>query len=203
MAWRPGPDGTLWTWGYGYSGVLGDGTTEMRTSPAVVTNLTGVVKVAAGYWNTYAIRNNGTLWSAGSNDYGQLGNGTFTSTATFIPITAFTTIAEVSGGREHVLALDSSGTVWAWGNSSNGQLGNGSTDPSAVPVTVLTGAVAISAGQYHSLALRADGIVGRLTITQQLLTTAQAPGQTLVICSAPRHSPSAEALSLLARTVRE
>jgi transcriptional regulator with XRE-family HTH domain len=46
-------------------------------------------------------------------------------------------------------------------------------------------------------------VVGRLTITQQLLTTAQAPGQTLVICSAPKHSPSAEALSLLARTVRE
>jgi transcriptional regulator with XRE-family HTH domain len=46
-------------------------------------------------------------------------------------------------------------------------------------------------------------VVGRLTITQQLLTTAQAPGQTLVICSAPKDSPSAEALSLLARTVRE
>jgi transcriptional regulator with XRE-family HTH domain len=46
-------------------------------------------------------------------------------------------------------------------------------------------------------------LVGRLTITQQLLTTTQAPGQTLVICSAPRHSPSAEALSLLARTIRD
>jgi transcriptional regulator with XRE-family HTH domain len=46
-------------------------------------------------------------------------------------------------------------------------------------------------------------VVGRLTITQQLLTTAQAPGQTLVICSAPKHSPSAEALSLLTRTIRE
>jgi MmyB-like transcription regulator ligand binding domain len=46
-------------------------------------------------------------------------------------------------------------------------------------------------------------VVGRLTVTQQPLTMAQAPGQTLVICSAPRHSPSAEALSLLARTTRE
>jgi transcriptional regulator with XRE-family HTH domain len=45
-------------------------------------------------------------------------------------------------------------------------------------------------------------LVGRLTITQQLLTTAQAPGQTLVICSAPKQSPSSEALSLLARTVQ-
>jgi len=46
-------------------------------------------------------------------------------------------------------------------------------------------------------------LVGRLTVTHQLLTTTQAPGQTLVICSAPKHSPSAEALSLLARTIRD
>jgi MmyB-like transcription regulator ligand binding domain len=46
-------------------------------------------------------------------------------------------------------------------------------------------------------------IIGHLTITQQLLTTAQAPGQTLVICSAPKNTPSAQALSLLARTLRE
>jgi transcriptional regulator with XRE-family HTH domain len=46
-------------------------------------------------------------------------------------------------------------------------------------------------------------VVGRLTVTQQPLTMAQAPGQTLVICSAPRHSPSAQALSLLACTLPE
>ena len=44
-------------------------------------------------------------------------------------------------------------------------------------------------------------VVGRLTVTQQLLTAPQAPGQTLVICSAPKHSPSAAALQLLARTI--
>lgn len=45
-------------------------------------------------------------------------------------------------------------------------------------------------------------VFGRLTVTQQLLRTAQAPGQTLVICSALRNSPFAEALALLARTTR-
>ena len=44
-------------------------------------------------------------------------------------------------------------------------------------------------------------VVGCLTVTQQLLTTTHAPGQTLVICRAPRHSASAEALQLQARTV--
>ena len=65
--------------------------------------------------------------------------------------------------------------------------------PSSVPRTVFSGIRS---------AYEPASLVGRLTVTQQLLTTAQAPGQTLVICSAPRHSPSAEALSLLARTVQ-
>jgi transcriptional regulator with XRE-family HTH domain len=56
----------------------------------------------------------------------------------------------------------------------------------------------------HSAAYRMQHpLIGRLTVTQQLLPTTQAPGQTLVICSAPRHSPSAEALSLLARMAQE
>lgn len=44
-------------------------------------------------------------------------------------------------------------------------------------------------------------LVGRLTITQQFLTTAQAPGQTLVICTAPAKSASAEALRLLTQSI--
>jgi transcriptional regulator with XRE-family HTH domain len=40
-------------------------------------------------------------------------------------------------------------------------------------------------------------LVGHLTVTQQFLTSPQAPGQTLVVCSAPKHSPSAQALRLL------
>lgn len=44
-------------------------------------------------------------------------------------------------------------------------------------------------------------LVGRLTVTQQLLTAPQAPGQTLVICSAPKDSPSTEALRLLAHAI--
>ncbi len=42
-------------------------------------------------------------------------------------------------------------------------------------------------------------LVGHLTVTQQMLTTPQAPDQTLVICSAPKHSSSTEALRLLAQ----
>jgi transcriptional regulator with XRE-family HTH domain len=44
-------------------------------------------------------------------------------------------------------------------------------------------------------------LVGRLDVTQQLLTSAEAPGQTLVVCTAPAGSASFEALQLLARLI--
>jgi len=42
-------------------------------------------------------------------------------------------------------------------------------------------------------------LVGRLDLTQQLLTSAEAPGQTLIICTAPADSTSSEALRLLSQ----
>ncbi|MDQ2661625.1 MAG: helix-turn-helix transcriptional regulator [Actinomycetota bacterium] len=46
-------------------------------------------------------------------------------------------------------------------------------------------------------------LVGSLSVTQQLLTAAQAPGQTVVICTAPAGSSSSEALGLLAHAASE
>lgn len=42
-------------------------------------------------------------------------------------------------------------------------------------------------------------LVGALTVTQQQLTSAHAPGQTLVVCTTPAGSSSSEALRLLAQ----
>jgi transcriptional regulator with XRE-family HTH domain len=40
-------------------------------------------------------------------------------------------------------------------------------------------------------------LVGRIDVTQQLLTSSEASGQTVIICTAPQGSPSAEGLRLL------
>lgn len=42
-------------------------------------------------------------------------------------------------------------------------------------------------------------LVGRFEVTQQLLTSAETPGQTVVVCTAPAGSPSSAALQLLAQ----
>lgn len=70
-------DGTVWAWGLGDVGQLGDGTTTTtRATPAQVSALTGVVALEGGDFHSLAIKSDGTVWAWGSNFYGQLGDGT-------------------------------------------------------------------------------------------------------------------------------
>ena len=60
-------DGTLWTWGSGSHGKLGDGTTISRCSPAQVGTLTNWRSVAAQRTDSFtATKTDGTLWAWGS-----------------------------------------------------------------------------------------------------------------------------------------
>lgn len=68
---------TLWTWGNGTHGQLGNGTTNSSTTPIRITLPKGAkaAKVASGGFASYAIDTSGRLWSWGRNDDGQLGTG--------------------------------------------------------------------------------------------------------------------------------
>ena len=68
-------DGTLWGWGNGGSGRIGDGAAPSidRSSPVQVGADTDWSKVSAGDVHSLAIKTNGTLWSWGDNGNGELG----------------------------------------------------------------------------------------------------------------------------------
>ena len=70
-------DGTVWSWGYNYSGQLGIETINDSFTPVRVTGINSVTAIAAGYCHSLAIKSDGTVWSWGYNYRGQLGNGTF------------------------------------------------------------------------------------------------------------------------------
>ncbi len=161
-------DGTVWAWGNGSWGQLGDGTIEAggKSVPVQALNLTGVVHIAAGGLHSLAVKFDGTVWAWGLNDYGALGDGTATNRKAPVQVSGITGVVQVAAGAAHSLALKSDGTVWAWGLNNYGQLGDGSDpaikDRSVTPVKVsgLTGVVQVaSEGLYHSLALKSDGTV--------------------------------------------
>ena len=75
-------DRTVWAWGSGSYGRIGDGHTTARYTPVQVKAgggegyLTGVIAVAAGEGHSVALKDDGTVWAWGSNDHGQLGDAT-------------------------------------------------------------------------------------------------------------------------------
>lgn len=64
-------DNSLWMWGFGSSGQLGDGSGRSQSSPVKV--LDNVAAVSCGEAHTVAIKTDGSLWTWGFNRDGQLG----------------------------------------------------------------------------------------------------------------------------------
>jgi alpha-tubulin suppressor-like RCC1 family protein len=69
-------DGTLYTWGEGGSGQLGNGGTADSPLPGLVTGIADAISVVAAADHTLAVSSTGIVWAFGENGQGQLGDGT-------------------------------------------------------------------------------------------------------------------------------
>jgi alpha-tubulin suppressor-like RCC1 family protein len=154
-------NGTLWSWGYGGTGVLGDGSTAAKSSPvSVIGGFTDWCQVSAGCLHAIAVRTNGTAWAWGFNQCGQLGNNNYGFSDNTSPVSViggFTNWCQVSGGGKHSLGVRQNGTAWGWGAGSNGQLGTNNATNRSSPVSVVGGFTdwcQVAAGCLHSLAIR-------------------------------------------------
>lgn len=103
-------NGTLWAWGSGGNGKLGDNSITNRSSPvSVVGGFTDWVSASAGYNHSLGVRANGTLWAWGYNFSGQLGDGTAVDKSSPVSVVgSFTNWLSASGGRDHTAGIRSS-----------------------------------------------------------------------------------------------
>ena len=160
-------DGTVWAWGLGSMGQLGNGTAAvLATRPVEVAFPAGVTIAslatdAMPYNAALAIDTKGNVWGWGNNRTGALClGGTNPQQYTRpveLPLHDVTLVAGASG---HDL-FDSNGSIYSCGLFQNGSLGNGKTGLSFNPVAV-TGmqkqdVVALVASSVDSGALLADG----------------------------------------------
>jgi alpha-tubulin suppressor-like RCC1 family protein len=67
-------NGTVWAWGRGDFGQLGNGSISEERVPVRVKGLTGVVQVVGGGSTVLALERDRSPWSWGANAFGQLGN---------------------------------------------------------------------------------------------------------------------------------
>ena len=98
--------GTVWAWGYGAYGGLGNGTTTDSSTPVQVSGLTGITAIAGGGDDGYALKSGGTVWAWGNNTDGELGNGTTTTdSSTPVEVSGLTGISALAGGLNGGYAL--------------------------------------------------------------------------------------------------
>jgi alpha-tubulin suppressor-like RCC1 family protein len=156
-------DGTLWTWGYGASGQLGNASLEITTSTPVTTFAGGTdwKQVSVAESHTAAIKTDGTLWTWGRAIFGPLGNAGITNRST--PVTTFaggTNWKQVSAAGNFTAAIKTDGTLWTWGRGAQGQLGTNDITTRSTPVTTFAGGTnwkQVSGGNNHTAAIKTDG----------------------------------------------
>jgi alpha-tubulin suppressor-like RCC1 family protein len=157
-------DQSVFCWGFGRDGALGNGATNDSALPVKVSGVAGAVAIASGYDHACALMSTGfagdglSCW--GINNDGELGVSAPALAPSAVPIVGGGGIAITAGGF-HTCALTLDRTVVCWGAGTDGQLGNGAFASSAQPVQVLglPGPLAITAGERHTCALSVDGTV--------------------------------------------
>jgi len=162
-------NGTVWTWGSGSHGELGQGATTTGFYPAQVPGLTNITAISAGWFHILARKSDGTVWAWGNNTAGELGDGTAINRSNAVQVLNVSNMVVVSGGDGHSSALAADGTVWKWGRNDVGELGNGTADANAHSLASkilvdkfgagFSNIVMVAARDYHNIAVKADGSV--------------------------------------------
>jgi alpha-tubulin suppressor-like RCC1 family protein len=182
-------DGTLWLWGQGACGILGNSSTIDRSSPVqTISGGNNWKNVSLGTIHSAAIKSDGTLWIWGSGGVGALGtNDTISRSSPVQTISGGTNWKGVSLGANTSAAIKTDGTLWLWGSGGNGQLGTGNRTSVSSPVQTISGgnnwkSISLSTGTPHAVAIKtdgtlwswgrnADGQVGVSGTTEQLFPT--------------------------------
>jgi len=151
---------TLWCWGNGGDGELGDRSMASQDSPVRVGGRAGWTEVAAGGGHACAVRKDGTIWCWGSESgAGVLGIGKMSGQRSSPALVAGGgDYASVSGSGFDDCAIRTDGTLWCWGDNSDGELGTGDTADASSPVQVgaATDWTEVSADSGNTCGVRAD-----------------------------------------------
>jgi alpha-tubulin suppressor-like RCC1 family protein len=181
------PNGTLWGWGNGAVGKLGNGTGWSSNTPEQIGTATDWKTVSAGFNHSFGVKDNGILWSWGGNFGGSLGTGS-TIPFSLIPVQVGTqTWKTVIASRNFSIGIRTNGTLWGWGLNDNGMVGDGTTINRSVPVLInsSTNWKMVSSNQARSMAIKEDGSLWAWGLNAPSFGIIPVEGPTLNVVSVP------------------
>ena len=172
-------DGTLWTWGHNFRGMLGQNQAEAQldavSSPVQVPGTTwgtDVDTLGGGDNRLMAIKTDGTLWYWGYGGYGSMGNNVGGTAYNSSPVQiGGTTWKNIAVSRYVTFATKTDNTLWAWGTGGYGSFCQNNTtsrsSPIQIPGSWATGEGKVSHGQSALLAIKTDGTLWAAGWNQQ------------------------------------
>lgn len=151
-------DGTLWLWGNGANGRLGNQAVANVSSPIqTISSGTTWKQVSLASTFSSAIKIDGTLWTWGCNVSGSLGNNvTADQSSPVQTIAGGTSWKQVSASNSTTMATRVDGTLWGWGDATAGKIGDNTITARSSPVQTFAGGTnwkQVSVGIDYTLAV--------------------------------------------------
>ncbi|HEX6764471.1 MAG TPA: hypothetical protein VF103_03315, partial [Polyangiaceae bacterium] len=128
---------SVWCWGQGDSGQLGNEGLNNHYFPVLVRNLPPVVSVTCGMAHTCALLEDRSARCWGGGVFGELGDGVahFELTGRIETVMDLANATEVTAGGFRTCARVGT-KIFCWGNGGKGSLGDGDPPQSTVPLEI-------------------------------------------------------------------
>ena len=131
-------NGTVWCWGRGDGGKLGNEADTHSSTPVQVSGITTATDVSASDLVSCTLLSDRTIKCWGSNANGQLGNGSAGGSSNVpVAVSSLTSVIKIASGFKHNCAIRTDNTVWCQGENTKGQLVDNSTTDRNTPVQVV------------------------------------------------------------------
>jgi alpha-tubulin suppressor-like RCC1 family protein len=125
--------GKVYTWGAGWQGKLGLGSTDNQYTPQPVIALQfrSIRDVSCGAYHTMFITDDGDLYVCGRGDarlgLGETGDKLVPELNSFLRAESENVLVQACASEDHSMVITSKGAVWAWGKDLYGKLGLGAS----------------------------------------------------------------------------
>jgi alpha-tubulin suppressor-like RCC1 family protein len=143
-------DGSVWCWGEGDKGQIGDGATSARPKPTRVPIPLAAVRIAAGTAHTCALLSDTTVRCWGDNGSGQIGDGSTSMRGLPVGVTDLRDVDALAAGGA-TTCVRRQLRVLCFGSGVHGTIGDGSRMDRHVPtlVSAIEDAGTIAMGSAH------------------------------------------------------